>query len=62
MIFTVDIQPTPQRKVRCSCGHDYYFRVHGRIAKKRNETMRWPAGFRCPPRERKTKAETAKEQ
>jgi hypothetical protein len=62
MMFTVDSHPTPRRKVHCACGHDYYFRVYGRTATKRDETMRWLAGFHCPPCERKAKSEAAKAQ
>jgi|HubBroStandDraft_6_1064221.scaffolds.fasta_scaffold2731836_1 hypothetical protein len=56
-MFTVDSRPIPRRKVRCSCGHEYFFRIGGRTAKRREETMLWLAGFPCPDCERKTKAD-----
>jgi hypothetical protein len=42
------------------CRHVYKFRINGRTAAKREETMHWLAGFPCPGGEKKEKEQEKK--
>jgi hypothetical protein len=59
-MFTVDTRSVPRHSVTCSCGHVYKFKINGRTAAKREETMRWLSGFPCPDCEKKQKQQEKK--
>jgi hypothetical protein len=41
------------RTVRCSCGHDFNYRINGKTAAQREETIRWLQSKPCPACEKK---------